>query len=156
MFKICYTNWPCDNISYIYFKCTCNLLTYLKHIILNILNCSMRTDGWTDRQAWRCQQSLFAISRTQLKVQLFVRISCFQPTCNFLISVCPVDTCYRWPPQTAYCLQPRPPLLNCNKSTSLPLGTYNVAPNTCSLNTLQYCSGPCVNIQRMWKALTCN
>jgi len=48
------------------------------------------------------------------------------------------------------------PLLNRNKSTSLPSGSRTVAYNTCSLNTMQYNRGPWRNIWRGWRANCCD
>jgi len=124
-------------------------LTYLKLIILNILNCSMRTVGRTGVALLTAALRNFAntpestTARTNISFSTYVQFSQF--------CLCPVDTCYR---QTATAVRllpstaPARPLLNRNNSTSLPSGSRIVAHNTCSLNTLQCCSGPCRNIWR--------
>jgi len=132
-------------------------VTYLEHIILNVLNCSMRTDGRTGVALLTVALRNFAntpkstIVRTNILFWTYVQFS--------QICLCPVDTCYRqtatavrWLPSAA----PARPLLNRNNSTSLPSGSRTVAHNTCSLNTLQYCSGPCRNIWRRWTANCCD
>jgi len=51
-------------------------------------------------------------AQTSLKVQLYVRIPCFQPTCNFLSSVCPADACYRQTATAARLLPSAAPTLS--------------------------------------------
>jgi hypothetical protein len=110
--------YQCDNISYIYFKFTCNLHNiYLTHYTEYFE--LFHEDGRTGRHD--AANSLFTILRTCLTEHLHVLTSCFQRTCKFLSSVCvqltPATDRHR-SPITAF--SPTHPLLNHNKSTSLP------------------------------------
>ena len=71
-------------------------------------------DVQTDRNAWRCWQSLCAIFRTHLNTQLYVLISRFQSMYNFPLLVCVQsvpDACYRQLPQSGRLLPSVAPAL---------------------------------------------
>jgi len=121
-------------------------------ILLNILNCSMRTDG----QHGAANSRFLQISRTRLKVQLYVQTSRFQPTSNFLRSVCVQLTpaTDRQPPQSAYCLEPRPPAPCWTATAHL----CHQVPATSHIThaVWTHCSSPCRNIWRRWTANCCD
>ena len=145
-------------------------IAYLKHIILNIFNCSMRTDGRTNEKA---RMTLLTVAfrnfenaptstftRTTILFSTYVQASLFR--------LCPVDAWYRHrsPIATFSCARP---LLKatkthlCHKDPAMSHRIHAIwthcwsstirRRNICAdRRVLQYCTVPCRNIRRRWTA----